>query len=115
MLSNHASRASTPAFATVVPGLHVLRDLFVNLYYAATDPSQPQGDWVLIDTGLPGSASKIREHAATVFGADKPPVAIVLTHAHFDHAGSLESLAEAWPQVPLYAHPLELPYLTGLS
>lgn len=115
MLSNHASRASTPAFATVVPGLHVLRDVFVNLYYVAADPSQPQGDWVLVDTGLPGSASKIREHAATVFGADKPPVAIVLTHAHFDHAGSLESLAKAWPQVPIYAHPLELPYLTGLS
>ncbi len=115
MLSNHASRASTPAFGAVVPGLYALRDVFVNLYYVAADPQQLQGSWVLIDTGLPGSASKIRQHAATVFGAANPPAAILLTHGHFDHAGSLESLAAAWPQVPIYAHPLELPYLTGLS
>jgi glyoxylase-like metal-dependent hydrolase (beta-lactamase superfamily II) len=115
MLSNHASRASTPAFMPVVAGLHVLRNVFVNLYYAATDPDQPAGAWVLIDAGLPGSASTIRRHAAEVFGANNPPVAIVLTHAHFDHAGSLDDLVDAWPGVPVYAHPLELPYLTGRS
>ena len=114
MLSNHASRASTPAFMPVVPGLHVLRDVFVNLYYASAEPTQPLGPWVLVDTGLPGSASKIMQHAA-VFGVDNPPAAIVLTHAHFDHAGSLEALLELWPGVPVYAHPLELPYLTGRS
>ena len=115
MLSNHASRASTPAFMPVVPGLHVLRTVFVNLYYAAADPAQPQGDWVLIDAGLPGAASAIRAHAAQVFGADNPPVAILLTHGHFDHAGGLAGLLAAWPDVPVYAHPLELPYLTGRS
>ena len=34
MLSNDANRTSTPAFTAVVPGLSVLRDVFVNLYYA---------------------------------------------------------------------------------
>ena len=57
MLSNDASRASTPAFMPVVPGLHVLRDAFVNLYYAAAEPAQAAGPWVLIDAGLPGSAA----------------------------------------------------------
>ena len=115
MLSNHASRASTPAFMPVVAGLHVLRNVFVNLYYAAADPSQEQGPWVLIDAGLPGSAAIIRKHAAAVFGATNPPAAIIMTHAHFDHAGGLEALLAAWPGVPVYAHPLELPYLTGQS
>ena len=31
-----------------------------------------------------------------------------------DHAGSARELAEAW-DAPVYAHPLELPYLTGRS
>ncbi|MGI4870129.1 MAG: MBL fold metallo-hydrolase [Janthinobacterium lividum] len=115
MLSNHASRASTPAFDEVVPGLHVLRDVFVNLYYAAATPGSPAGPWVLVDTGLPGSATKIKQHAEELFGAGNPPSAILLTHAHFDHAGSLEALLEAWPAVPVYAHELELPYLTGRS
>ncbi len=114
MLSNHASRASTPDFAPVVPGLWVLRDVFVNLYYAAAEPAQPGGAWVLIDTGLAGSADKIRRHAEEVFGAT-PPAAILLTHGHFDHVGALPGLLDAWPEVPVYAHELELPYLTGRS
>lgn len=115
MLSNHASRASTPAFMPVVPGLHVLRNVFVNLYYAAADPEQPHGPWVLIDAGLPGTAATIKQHAEEIFGPNNPPAAIVMTHAHFDHAGGLAGLLAAWPGVPVYAHPLELPYLTGRS
>jgi glyoxylase-like metal-dependent hydrolase (beta-lactamase superfamily II) len=37
-----------------------------------------------------------------------------MTHGHFDHVGALRELAEAW-DVPIWAHELELPYLTGLS
>jgi glyoxylase-like metal-dependent hydrolase (beta-lactamase superfamily II) len=115
MLSNDASRATTPAFMPVVPGLHALRDVFVNLYYASAVPEQPRGPWVLIDAGLPGSAHKIKAHAEEVFGPANPPAAILMTHAHFDHAGSLDELLKLWPDVPVYAHPLELPYLTGRS
>ncbi len=92
----------------------MLRDVFVNLYYAfAAD--QPQGPWVLIDAGLPGSAGKITRHAEELSGVATPPVSILLTHGHFDHVGGLHGLLEAWPDVPVYAHPLELPYLTGRS
>ena len=114
MLSNDATRASMPAFTAVVPGLNVLRDVFVNLYYAFAE-DQPQGPWVLIDAGLPGSCAKIKQHAEELFGANTPPAAILLTHGHFDHVGGLHGLLEAWPEVPVYAHPLELPYLTGRS
>jgi glyoxylase-like metal-dependent hydrolase (beta-lactamase superfamily II) len=37
-----------------------------------------------------------------------------MTHAHADHAGSLEDLAEEW-EAPIYAHPLEAPYLDGTA
>ncbi|MFC7553223.1 MBL fold metallo-hydrolase [Pseudoroseomonas wenyumeiae] len=41
-----------------------------------------------------------------------PPAAIIMTHGHFDHVGVLEDLAAGW-DVPVYAHPLERPYLDG--
>lgn len=69
-------------------------------------------DWVLIDTGLATSASAIKSHAARRFGPAARPVAIILTHGHFDHVGSAESLAREW-DVPVYAHLFEQPYLDG--
>jgi glyoxylase-like metal-dependent hydrolase (beta-lactamase superfamily II) len=75
------------------------------------DPAKGN-DWVLIDTGLPTSKNTIVATAEARFGRNTRPSAIIMTHAHFDHAGSLEALAEHW-DVPVYAHPLEFPYLNG--
>jgi glyoxylase-like metal-dependent hydrolase (beta-lactamase superfamily II) len=87
--------------------------LFVNIYMIANRPGAARG-WVLVDTGLKGSAKKIIAMAEELFGPGTRPAAIVLTHGHADHAGGLAELLEIW-NVPVYAHSLELPYLTGLS
>jgi glyoxylase-like metal-dependent hydrolase (beta-lactamase superfamily II) len=71
-------------------------------------------DWVLIDTGLSTSATTIIECAERRFGCHTRPAAIIMTHAHFDHAGSVAALSKRW-DVPVYAHPLEFPYLSGES
>lgn len=94
----------------IAPGVAVLPIIFVNVYLVG----QPGGEWVLVDTGIPGSADKIRKAVQTRFGEDAKPTAIILTHGHFDHAGSARELADGW-NVPIYAHRLELPYLTGKS
>lgn len=70
--------------------------------------------WVLVDSGTPGGAEKIKEAAEARFGLGAKPRAIVLTHGHFDHAGSSGLLAEIW-NVRIYAHRLEWPYLDGRS
>jgi glyoxylase-like metal-dependent hydrolase (beta-lactamase superfamily II) len=90
-----------------------LRNVFTNLYYVR-EAEAPMSPWVLIDAGLPGSAGTIRRHAAEIFGTLTRPAAIILTHGHFDHVGALVTLANEW-DVPVYAHTLELPYLTGRS
>jgi glyoxylase-like metal-dependent hydrolase (beta-lactamase superfamily II) len=77
-------------------------------------PGAGDGRWVLIDAGMPGSASDIRSAARARFGDSGRPSAIVLTHGHFDHVGPLETLAAEW-DVPVYAHPLEHPYLDGTT
>lgn len=74
------------------------------------DPEE--GDWVLVDAGMPRSGQEIISVIQKRFGRDNKPSAIVLTHGHFDHVGGLKELIEEW-NVPVYAHPLEFPYLTG--
>lgn len=69
-------------------------------------------DFVLIDAGMPKSSEKIIEVIEERFGEGAAPKAIILTHGHFDHVGAVVDLVEKW-QVPVYAHALELPYLTG--
>ncbi|MGJ7921536.1 MBL fold metallo-hydrolase [Neobacillus sp. LXY-4] len=68
--------------------------------------------WVLIDAGMPKSAPKIFEAAEERFGENHKPQAIILTHGHFDHVGAIIDLLEEW-NVPVYAHKLELDFLTG--
>lgn len=73
---------------------------------------RPGEDWVLIDAGMPTSGSELLEVAEERYGKGSRPLAILLTHGHFDHVGGLVHLIEKWG-VPVYAHPLEVPFLTG--
>ncbi|PJJ59847.1 MBL fold metallo-hydrolase [Hymenobacter chitinivorans] len=94
----------------VAQGVHQLTiQRFVNLYFVETGRS---GEWVLVDTGLPGAAKDIIAAADKLFYPGTHPEAILLTHGHMDHAGNARELAEHW-KVPVLAHPLELPFLTG--
>ncbi|MBW9091693.1 MBL fold metallo-hydrolase [Rhizobium wenxiniae] len=96
----------------IAPDLSYRRMSIVNVVFYG-DPAKGEG-WVLVDTGLPTSKNAIIEAAEHRFGRNTRPSAIVMTHGHFDHVGSLEALARHW-DVPVYAHPLEFPYLNGQS
>jgi glyoxylase-like metal-dependent hydrolase (beta-lactamase superfamily II) len=93
---------------TVAEDVWFLRTLMVNLFIVRDGAS-----WFLVDAGLAGYADTIQREARAYVGPG-PPAAIVLTHGHFDHVGSLQPLLESW-DVPVYAHRLERPYLTGRS
>ncbi|KAA2243580.1 MBL fold metallo-hydrolase [Chitinophaga agrisoli] len=95
----------------VAPGVWGIKDIMVNVYLIHANAGN---HWVLVDTGLPTAAAKIRQVSAHLFWPQTSPSAIILTHGHFDHTGSLKKLAEEW-DVPVYAHYLEAPYLTGRS
>jgi len=94
----------------LAPGVHQLTiQRFVNVYFVE---SSTPGEWVLVDTGLPGSEKDILAAANQLFYPGTHPEAIILTHGHMDHAGAAQALAEHW-KVPILAHPLELPFLTA--
>jgi glyoxylase-like metal-dependent hydrolase (beta-lactamase superfamily II) len=91
---------------SIAPGLSGLKITFVNVFGVTHD----DGSWTLIDAAIPFSASRIKSWAEETFG--RAPNAIVLTHGHFDHVSAAKDLADDW-NVPVYAHPLEFPYLSG--
>jgi glyoxylase-like metal-dependent hydrolase (beta-lactamase superfamily II) len=93
----------------IAPGVAVVPTLIANAYLVGDDAS-----WILVDACTPGNESRIQRAAERRFGRSGRPRAILLTHGHFDHAGSAGPLADAWG-VRIYAHSLELPYLTGQS
>src|SRR6478736_2607372 len=89
------------------------KSLNVN-FYLIGEPGDGN-PWTIIDAGITGSGKKIIKEAEKLFGKDDPPQALLLTHGHFDHVGGVPDLLKKWPDLKVYAHPLEIPYLTGDS
>ncbi|MYL59966.1 MBL fold metallo-hydrolase [Virgibacillus halodenitrificans] len=87
--------------------VHCYTNKVVNLCFVGS-----KEHWVLVDAGMPRSADEIEKEAEKLFGKNSRPEAIILTHGHFDHVGSAAELLRRW-DVPVYAHPLEIPYITN--
>lgn len=94
----------------IAPGVAALPLSIENVYFVGA----PGGPWALVDAGTPGMAGRILAAARERYGLNARPQAILLTHGHTDHVGSAQSLSDAW-NIPIYAHALELPYITGQS
>ncbi len=93
----------------IAAGVGYLPVSIANVYFVGR-PGEP---WSLVDSSVPGKSAAIRKAAEQRYGTARPE-AILLTHGHYDHAGSAAELADYWG-VPIFAHRLELPYLTGRS
>jgi glyoxylase-like metal-dependent hydrolase (beta-lactamase superfamily II) len=94
----------------VASDIAYFRALMVNVAFVGPRGAPDRG-WVLIDTGVMGTSEAILGAIRSRFGTARP-AAIVQTHGHFDHVGALEAFGREW-DVPIYAHRLEEPYLTG--
>jgi glyoxylase-like metal-dependent hydrolase (beta-lactamase superfamily II) len=80
-----------------------------NVYFVRSGSS-----WVLIDTGSAKCDPEIQGAAESLFRANTPPSAILLTHDHPDHAGSTTALVRRWG-CEVYVHPDELALVTADS
>src|SRR5450759_864404 len=71
-----------------------------------------ENDAVLLDTGFPGEAGRIRREMKRLGLGARDLRAILLTHGHIDHAGCAAEL-KAWSGAPVYAHALEQAHIDG--
>lgn len=59
----------------------------------------------LVDTGIPGNLKRVKAEVDELDG-------VIITHAHYDHAGSALEISEHF-SCPIYAHRDDHPYLSG--
>lgn len=71
-----------------------------NCYIFWEDASK---DCAVVDPGDDGA-----QVARLIQGLGLNPVAILLTHSHFDHILGIPGLREAWPGLPVYCHPADI-------
>lgn len=89
-------------------------------------PAFPGGKWplnptlitsenavILVDTGMPDSAKMIAAELEKHDLSIGQLTAIILTHQDIDHVGSLAKLLEVNPNIEVFVHELERPYIEG--
>jgi glyoxylase-like metal-dependent hydrolase (beta-lactamase superfamily II) len=98
MLEESMAR-STPEHRQVAPGVVRLGDDVVNFYLV----EQPDG-LILIDAGLPGHLSQLRDHLARSGRSVRDIRAVLLTHGHPDHTGLARTVQQAGAGVWVHRH-----------
>lgn len=85
----------------------------MNVHHLVVGPFQ-ENTWFLHDPDTkqvvlvdPGAEPRTLLAEIERFGARVS--AVWITHAHIDHIGGLAGVQDAWPDAPVYAHPLDAP------
>ena len=85
----------------ILPNIHLVPDVIANPYLLI----DPVG-LTLIDAGLPGSHRRILRYLSSLGFAARDLKCILITHADFDHVGSLAALKAA-SAARIFANPVE--------
>jgi len=91
----------------VIGDIHLVDNTFANVYLIVRKEKI-----IAIDAGLPEEYEKVLEYIDSLRRFPEEVETIIITHAHYDHVGSLKALKDA-TGANIAAHEEEIPYLTG--
>ncbi|MGN7358537.1 MBL fold metallo-hydrolase [Paenibacillus sp. SAF-054] len=90
--------------------------------YAQPDAAEPdyqpvllwdESGATLVDTGNVGQLDQLTR-AVQEAGLQLSDIKrIIMTHQDIDHVGNLAALTKAFPEIEVWAHPADIPYITG--
>jgi glyoxylase-like metal-dependent hydrolase (beta-lactamase superfamily II) len=83
----------------VANGIHRIEHAHVNVYLVEGD----RGEYTVVDAGLPGLWSHLGRLLSEVGANPDKVVALLLTHAHFDHVGAAAAMQKEW-RLPVWTH-----------
>jgi glyoxylase-like metal-dependent hydrolase (beta-lactamase superfamily II) len=89
-LTPNIARSTGHLEMKIASNIHIIPGVTANLYLLVDSDGL-----TLIDTGIPGSARKILKYIKQVGYSTRDLNRILLTHADYDHAGSLAALKKA--------------------
>ncbi|MGW5360115.1 MBL fold metallo-hydrolase [Actinopolymorpha pittospori] len=92
------------AIVQVTAGVHIVHGSNTNWVVLADGD-----DVTLIDTGYPGDRAALLESLAALGHRPEAVRAVLVTHAHADHLGSVEYLSATFG-TPVYMHEAEVPH-----
>ena len=79
----------------------IVGSVFTNCYFLK---NKETGEMLIIDPG--DNAEKIEQKILEMQGN---PVAILLTHGHYDHILAVPKLQERWKEIPVYCNAKDIP------
>jgi glyoxylase-like metal-dependent hydrolase (beta-lactamase superfamily II) len=92
----------------ILPNIFTFKGLMLGRVYAIKD----HDGLTLIDTGMPGVEKKVIQQLEQGGYTPSDVKRIFITHAHFDHLGSLPQL-QAITGAEVYVHPIDKPVVEG--
>jgi glyoxylase-like metal-dependent hydrolase (beta-lactamase superfamily II) len=91
----------------LLPGIHLVDGVTSNVYLIVEESGL-----AVVDSGMPGSGTKILEYVGKLGRSPQSLRYILLTHQHPDHVGGAAALARA-TGAEVVAHPLDAPAIAG--
>ena len=100
---------SKPSIVTLAPGIHRIPTMgdFINSYAFVED----DGSVTLVDCGLKRAPAKIVKALAAIGKHPRDVQRIVLTHAHFDHAGGAARMVDETSATGVDVHEQDAGYV----